>query len=50
MVFIVVLMKVAQPQTSVLNDWAGLIQRCSLLTFYVWIFVFSLKLKKNVCI
>ena len=47
MAIIVILMKIAQPTTSGLNEWAGLIQRCSLLTFYAWIFTFSLKLKKQ---
>jgi len=44
MVIIVVIMKIAQPEASVLNKWAGLIQRCSLIAFYAWIFAFSLKL------
>jgi len=47
MVVTVVLMKVAQPLTSPLNAWAGLIQRCSLVVFYVWIFAFALKLKRG---
>ena len=42
----VVLMKIAQPQASPLNVWAGIIQRCSLLSFYVWVFTFALGLKK----
>jgi len=47
MLAIVVLMKIAQPLTSPLNPWAGLIQRCSLITFYVWVFTFSLGLKRG---
>jgi len=47
MVVIVPLMKVAQPLSSPVNAWAGLIQRCSLITFYAWIFTFSLGLKKK---
>jgi len=46
MVITVVLMKIAQPQGSALNDWAGIIQRCSLLMFYAWISSFSLGLIK----
>jgi hypothetical protein len=46
MVIAVVLMKIAQLQSSALNEWAGLIQRCALITFYVWIFTFSLRLRK----
>ena len=41
----VVLMKIAQPQASPLNMWAGIIQRCSLLSFYAWVFTFALGLK-----
>ena len=47
MVGTVVLMKVAQPLTSALNPWAGLIQRGSLLTFYAWVFAFSVGLRKS---
>jgi len=47
MAIIVVLMKIAQPHSSALNEWAGLIQRCSLLTFYAWVFAFSLGLRKS---
>jgi len=47
MVLTVVLMKIAQPLASPLHPWAGLIQRCSLITFYAWIFTFSLKLKRG---
>jgi len=43
----VVLMKIAQPQASPLNVWAGIIQRCSLLSFYAWVFTFALGLKKQ---
>ena len=45
MMAVVVLMKTAQPLNSPLNPWAGLIQRCSLVTFYVWVFAFSIKLR-----
>ena len=47
MMAIVVLMKIAQPPTSQLNPWAGLIQRCSLVTFYAWVFTFSLNLLRK---
>jgi len=43
----VVLMKIAQPQASPLNAWAGVIQRCSLLSFYAWAFAFALGLRKD---
>ena len=47
MTLIIVLMKLAQPQASPLNRWAGLIQRCSLVIFYVWITSFALRLRKT---
>jgi len=47
MAAVVVLMKVAQPLSSPLNPWAGLIQRCSLITFYAWVFVFALNLLRK---
>ena len=47
MAAVVVLMKIAQPPSSALNEWAGLIQRCSMLAFYAWVFAFSLCMKKS---
>ena len=43
----VVLMKLAQPQASPLNAFAGVIQRCSLLSFYAWIFIVALHFRKG---
>ena len=48
MVIIVVLMKAGQLTTSLLNAWAGVIQRGALITFYAWVFVFAFKLKRKV--
>jgi len=47
LVAVVALMKIAQPHASALNPWAGLIQRCSLVTFYAWICAFALKMRKG---
>jgi len=47
MALVVVLMKIAQPLPSPLNPWAGLIQRCSMLTFYAWVITFALGLKRR---
>lgn len=46
MVITVVLMKIGQLQPGILHEWAGVIQRCSLMTFYTWIVTFAFGLKK----
>ncbi|MCL2671717.1 MAG: DUF998 domain-containing protein [Clostridiales bacterium] len=43
-VIVVVLMKIAQPLDSALHSYAGLIQRCALLTFYAWLVAFAYRL------
>ena len=47
MTILIVLMKIGQLQTGLLNDWAGVVQRCCLITSYVWIFFISFKIKKQ---
>ena len=42
MLAIVPLMKIGQLGEGPLHDYAGLVQRCSLLTFYTWVFTFLL--------
>ena len=45
MVVLIILMKIGQTQKGLLNDWAGVIQRCCLIISYAWIFTISFKLK-----
>jgi hypothetical protein len=40
------LMKIGQLQTGVLNDLAGIIQRCCLIISYALIFTVSLRMRK----
>ena len=47
MTILIVFMKIGQLQTGLLHDWAGVVQRCCLITSYVWIFLISLKIKKQ---
>jgi len=44
MVVLIVLMKIGQLQTGLLNDWAGVIQRLCLILSYVWMFTISHRL------
>lgn len=46
MAILITLMKVGQLQTGLLNDCAGVIQRCCLIISYAWIFAISFKLRK----
>jgi len=46
MAILIVLMKIGQLQAGVLNDYAGVVQRCCLITSYAWIFTISLKIGK----
>jgi len=46
MVILIVLMKVGQLQSGLLNDGAGVIQRCCLIAFYVWMLVVALRMKR----
>ena len=47
MLLAVVFMKISQAPESQLYPFAGLIQRCALLTFYAWVFSFALAFRKN---
>ncbi|MCL2153419.1 MAG: DUF998 domain-containing protein [Oscillospiraceae bacterium] len=47
MVILIILMKIGQTQKGLLNDWAGVIQRCCLIISYAWIFIISFKLRKS---
>ena len=47
MCVLIVLMKIGQLQTGLLHQWAGVVQRCCLLISYAWIFVISLRMKKQ---
>ena len=47
MVVTILLMKIGQLQSGMLHEWAGLVQRCSLMAFYTWVFTFALGLKKH---
>ena len=47
MTILIVLMKIGQLQSGLLHDWAGLIQRCCLMTSYMWIFIISFKMQKQ---
>ena len=42
MVVTILLMKIGQLQSGMLHEWAGLVQRCSLMAFYTWVFTFAL--------
>jgi hypothetical protein len=46
MAVLIVLMKIGQLQVGLLNDYAGIVQRCCLVTSYAWIFAISLKMGK----
>lgn len=46
MAVLIVLMKIGQLQTGVLHDWAGVVQRCCLITSYALIFTVSLRMRK----
>ena len=47
MTILIVFMKIGQLQAGQLHDWAGLVQRCCLITSYVWIFFIAFKIKKQ---
>jgi len=47
MAVLIVLMKIGQLQAGLLNDYAGVVQRCCLLTSYAWIFTISLKMNRS---
>ena len=47
LVVLIVLMKIGQLQTSLLRNWAGVVQRCYLIVSYAWIFTISLRIKKS---
>ena len=47
MLILIVMMKIGQLQTGILHDWAGIIQRCCLMTSYLWIFIISFKIWKQ---
>ena len=47
MTVLIVLMKIGQLQSGLFHDWAGLVQRCCLVIFYVWVFLVSYKIKKQ---
>ena len=44
---LIILMKIGQLQTGLLHDWAGLVQRCCLITSYLWIFMLAFKINKQ---
>ena len=44
MAVLIVLMKIGQLQTGLLNEWAGAVQRCCLMTSYAWIFAISYRM------
>jgi len=46
MAVLIVLMKIGQLQTGILHDWAGVVQRCCLITSYAWIFTIALRMRK----
>jgi len=46
MVSLIVLMKIGQLQTGALHDWAGVVQRCCLITSYAWIAAISFRMGK----
>jgi len=46
LVILIVLMKIGQLQVGLLNDWAGVVQRCFLILSYIWIFAVSFKMRK----
>ena len=45
-VILIVFMKIGQLQTNLFSDWAGVIQRCCLITFYIWTFAVSFRMRK----
>ena len=47
MAVLIVLMKIGQLQTGLLHDFAGLVQRCCLITSYAWIFAISVKMRNT---
>ena len=47
MVILIILMKIGQLETGILNAWAGAIQRCCLILSYVWVFIISYKYGTN---
>ena len=47
MTILIVLMKIGQLHTGLLHDWAGIVQRCCLITSYVWIFLLSYKISNE---
>ena len=46
MTVFIVLMKIGQLQAGLLNDYAGVVQRCCLMISYAWIFTVSLKMNR----
>ena len=46
MAVLIVLMKIGQLRAGPLADYAGVVQRCCLVTSYVWIFAISLNMRK----
>ncbi|MCL2299695.1 MAG: DUF998 domain-containing protein [Firmicutes bacterium] len=45
MVVLIALMKVGQLQTGIFHDWAGVVQRCCLITSYALIFTIALRMR-----
>ena len=46
MVVLIVLMKIGQLQTGLLSDGAGVVQRCCLIIYYVWMFAVAFRMKR----
>lgn len=46
MAVLIVLMKIGQLQTGLISDLSGVIQRCCLIIFYVWLVIISFKIRK----
>lgn len=48
MAILIGLMKAGQLKAGLLNDWAGAVQRCCLILFYVWVFILAYRLRKPI--
>jgi len=46
MAILIVLMKIGQLKEGPLQDWAGVVQRCCLMSSYAWIAAISFRLRK----
>ena len=46
MTILIVLIKIGQLHSGFLHDWAGVVQRCCLITSYAWIIIISYRMRK----